>query len=124
MDLLDDARLAILQQRSVNGTAAAPTSADLLRIATLGGARSLGVPHAGALAPGELADIAAFPLDPVRDTPFFGVEDALVFGQGGRRASMVMVDGVELVRGGRLLRDVREDVRVVQETARELESLR
>lgn len=122
MDLLDDARLAILQQRAHTGRPDAPSASDLLRLATAGGAEALGI-EAGVLAPGKAADLVAFPLDPVRDTPAYGIEDALVFGAAGRRASLVVVDGVELVRSGALLRDVRDDITTVRGTARDLAAL-
>lgn len=121
MDLLDDARLAVLQQRARCGRADEPTATALLQLATRGGAAALGLPDiVGTLEAGKSADLAAFPLDPLRDGPVFRPEDALVYGAAGRRARLVAVDGVELVRDGALVRDVREDLRTVEEVARAL----
>lgn len=121
MDLLDDARLAVFQQRALTGRADAPTASALLRMATLGGAEALGLSAAvGTLEPGKAADLVAFSLDPLRDGPGFRPEDTLVFGAAGRRAQLVVVDGVELVRGGALVRDIRADLAGVAEAAEAL----
>ncbi len=111
MDLLDEARLAVLAQRSATRSPDALTATRILEMATLGGAKVLGIEGvAGSLEVGKDADLAAFPLDPVRDAPVFGPEDALVFGAAGRRPSLVTVAGRELVRDGRLLADLRDDL--------------
>ena len=124
MDLVDDARLAVFQQRARSGRADAPTASTLLRVATQGGAEALGLASTiGTLEPGKAADLVAFALDPVRDGPGFRPEDTLVFGAAGRRAQLVLVDGVELVRGGALVRYILPYLAVVAETAGALERL-
>jgi cytosine/adenosine deaminase-related metal-dependent hydrolase len=121
MDLLDDARLAVFQQRVRSGRPDAPTAGQMLHLATTGGAFALGIgAHTGTLEVGKAADLAAFALDPIRDLPAYGPEDALVYGGAGRRASLVTVDGVELVRDGRLQRDMRADLGEVAVVARAL----
>ncbi len=124
MDLLDDARLAVFQQRIRLGDPAALPAAEVLRCATLGGARALGLDaQIGTLEVGKQADLAAFSLDDVADTPVYAPESALVFARGGRRAILTMVGGRELVRDGGLLADVRADQRVVREAATALSQL-
>lgn len=123
MDLMDDARLAVFQQRALTGRADQPTAPALLRMATRGGAEALGLSGIGTLEVGKAADLVAFPLDPIRDGPGFRPEDTLVFGAAGRRAQLVVVDGVELVRAGALVRDIRHDLAVVAETAQAMERL-
>ena len=111
MDLLDEARLAVLLQRGAARGPEALTATRVIEMATLEGARILGLDGVtGSLEAGKDADLAAFPFDPVRDAPVFGPEDALVFGAAGRRASLVTVAGRELVRDGRLLADLRDDL--------------
>jgi 5-methylthioadenosine/S-adenosylhomocysteine deaminase len=121
MDLLDDARLAVFQQRARSGRSDAATASTMLRLATAGGAEALGMAdRVGTLEAGKAADLAAFPLDPIRDGAVFRPEDALVFGAAGRRARLVIADGVELVRDGGVLRDLRGDIEDVLGAARAL----
>ncbi|MGQ0650431.1 MAG: amidohydrolase family protein [Gemmatimonadaceae bacterium] len=118
MDLLDECRLASLQQRSRLQNPAALPAREVLEWATLGGAQALGLERdVGSLDTGKLADLVAFPLEGARDTPVFAPEEALVFGAAGRRPRLVMVQGKELVRDGLLLADVRQDLAIVNETA-------
>ncbi len=120
MDLLDDARLAALL-----GDAAAnsghTSAASVLELATLGGARALGLQsEIGALETGRSADLAAFHVDFARDEPVYDPATALVFGGGGRRAIMVLVAGVELVRDGRLLASLEPDIATLRESGERL----
>jgi len=116
MDLLDEARLAVLQQRASLQRPDALSARRVLEMATMGGADALGLNgRIGSLEPGKEADLAAFPIDAVRDAPVFGPEDALVFGAAGRRAVLVTVAGRELVRDGRLLADLRQDLALLEE---------
>lgn len=61
--LLAEARQAMLQRRMVTGNAAALTAKDALRLATRGGAQTLGRDDIGYLAPGMAADFVGFRLD-------------------------------------------------------------
>ncbi|HEX4933740.1 MAG TPA: amidohydrolase family protein, partial [Gemmatimonadaceae bacterium] len=104
LDLLDEARTAILMQRAATQRFDALTAARLLELATLGGARALGIAHeVGSLEVGKRADLAAFSLGSPRATPAFAPEDALVWAVSGRAATLVVVDGEERVRDGRLV---------------------
>lgn len=124
MDLLDDARLAVFQQRARSGRADTPTASHMVRMATQGGAQALGMAdRIGTLEAGKAADLAAFALDPVRDGPGYQPADTLVYGAAGRRARLVVVDGAELVRDGALLRDVRADLEAVRHVATDLQGL-
>ena len=102
MDLLDEARLAALMQRARHGDFREISGHTVLWLATLGGARALGIEReVGTLEVGKAADLAAFPLrsaGPVHDP-----EAAVVFGLPGTVASFVTVAGEVLVRDGALL---------------------
>jgi 5-methylthioadenosine/S-adenosylhomocysteine deaminase len=118
MDLLDEGRLAMLMQRSRLQSFDALPAREILELATLGGARALGLDsRIGSLAVGKDADFAAFALDELADVPMHAPEDALVFAAGGRRALLTVVRGRELVRAGRVLRDMRGDVVAVRGAA-------
>jgi 5-methylthioadenosine/S-adenosylhomocysteine deaminase len=121
MDLLDEARLAVLQQRARVARPDVMSASQALRCATLGGARALGLEtRVGTLEVGKAADLVAFAIDDVADAPVFCPEDALVFARGGRRARLTMVAGRELVRDGTLQGDMRDDLATLREAATEL----
>ena len=105
LDLLDEARLAALQQRAVLARGDALGAGEALMLATMGGARALGLDAAiGSLEPGKAADLAAWRLDgDARAVTAGDLASTLVFALAGRRAEHVTVQGRTLVRGGRLL---------------------
>jgi cytosine/adenosine deaminase-related metal-dependent hydrolase len=102
MDLLEEARLAALFQRTRLTSSSAIDPAAALSLATLGGARALGLDRdIGSLEVGKKADLAAFPLEYL--APTHDPVAALVFALPGATASFVSVAGRELVRDGVLL---------------------
>jgi cytosine/adenosine deaminase-related metal-dependent hydrolase len=105
MDLLAEARAAVLAQRARVSRHDVLCARDVLHLATLGGARALGLEgEIGSLDAGKSADLAAFPLEACA-LPVHDPEAAAVFALPGVAASLVTVAGRELVREGRL-RDV------------------
>jgi 5-methylthioadenosine/S-adenosylhomocysteine deaminase len=75
-----------------------------LSMATLGGARALGLgKEIGSLEEGKAADLAAFDLH--SHGPTFHPETTAVFSLGGAVASLVTVAGRVLVRGGRVFEE-------------------
>lgn len=102
MDILGEARLALLAQRARIGSFESPAAIDVLELATIGGAKAIGVDHlVGTLEEGKQADLAAFAID-----PSFPVQDpvaAAVFSLAGASARFVMVAGRALVRDGALV---------------------
>jgi 5-methylthioadenosine/S-adenosylhomocysteine deaminase len=103
MDLLDEGRLAILMQRARLGLPDAMTAKAALELATLGGARALGLDsEIGSLDVGKSADLAAFPLSAPRATPVFDPMASLLFGASGVGATFVSVAGRVLVRDSQL----------------------
>ncbi|MGH7713377.1 MAG: amidohydrolase family protein [Gemmatimonadaceae bacterium] len=119
MDILDEARLALLLARATRQGAMDAHRA--LELATIEGARAIGVDaQIGSLEPGKTADLAAFHVDSARDEPVYDPATALVFGAAGRRAVMVSVDGVELVRNGRLLSNLEPDAAAVRNAGERL----
>ena len=104
MDLLDEARLGVLMQRARTAQFNVITASEALELATLGGARALGLEsEIGSLDVGKSADLAAFPLDAPRSAPVYDPASALVFAASGRMASFVAVAGRPLVRDSRLV---------------------
>jgi cytosine/adenosine deaminase-related metal-dependent hydrolase len=100
MDLLDEARAAVLFQRARAFSHDTPTSHDALALATIGGAAALGLAdRVGSLEVGKEADLAAFPL--TGSAPVHDPEAAAIFGLAAHQASFVMV-------AGRVIRDTTE----------------
>ena len=103
MDMLGEARSAILAQRARVGRHDVLCAGDALSLATLDAARALGLDREiGSLEPGKSADLAAFPLHS-RVMPVHDPEAAAIFALPGVPASLVTVAGRELVRDGALL---------------------
>lgn len=102
MDVLEEARIGLLAQRTVTRSPTAPTAATMLELATLGGARAIGLDAAvGSLEVGKQADLAAFALEP--HGPIQDPTTAAVFSITGARATFVAVAGRVLVQNGSLL---------------------
>jgi 5-methylthioadenosine/S-adenosylhomocysteine deaminase len=102
MDILAEARLALLAQRGRIGSAETPDALEVLEIATIGGAQAIGLGDVvGTLEPGKQADLAAFSLDRVR--PTFDPVTAAVFSITGADARFVAVAGCPLLRDGQLV---------------------
>lgn len=122
MDILDEARVAVLLQRGVRRRYDAHSASRMLDLATRGGAAALGIAHqVGTLEVGKQADLAAFALGDVRTTPAFAPDDALVWSLAGRGAQLVVVAGEERVREGRLLDPPTEAFAQVHEARRALQ---
>jgi 5-methylthioadenosine/S-adenosylhomocysteine deaminase len=103
MDMLAEARAAILAQRARVARHDVLCARDALHLATLGGARALGLDaETGSLDVGKSADLAAFPLD-AATLPVHDPEATAIFSLPGTPASFVAVAGRELVRDGKFL---------------------
>jgi 5-methylthioadenosine/S-adenosylhomocysteine deaminase len=116
MDLLDEARAASLMQRVRTRRPDVIPARVALELATLGGARALGLDdRVGSLTVGKDADLAAFDLADVGDQPIYDPEEALVFARSGRPAKLVTVagevrvcDGLIVARDDEVSQRVRE----------------
>jgi len=98
-DMLCEMHSAWHTHRAVKG-AGAVTAEDVVRWATAGGARVLGMPHIGTLAPGQQADIAIFKLDDIRH---FGMHDPLIAPVtcgGSARLRYLLIGGRIVVEDG------------------------
>jgi 5-methylthioadenosine/S-adenosylhomocysteine deaminase len=94
-DIFDEMRAAIVAARARQGRPDALTAADALELATLGGARALGLDAAlGSLVPGKQADLTVLSL---ADTPFVPWEDPVtgtVLGGSPQGVIATLVSGV------------------------------
>lgn len=102
MDVLDEARLAVLIHRGLTRKHDAFGAHQALALATIGGARALGLAdRIGSLEVGKDADLAAFRIDIPRTTPTGDPCSSAIFALPGRSAALVTVRGKVLVEHGR-----------------------
>ncbi len=104
MDILDEARLSVLIHRAATRRHDAFGAHDALQLATIGGARALGIDaRVGSLEVGKDADLAAFSTASARTIPIGDPYSAAIFALPGRSAELVTVKGRVLVERGRAL---------------------
>jgi 5-methylthioadenosine/S-adenosylhomocysteine deaminase len=93
-DLFEEARTALYASRARAESPGALSAAETLELATLGGARALGLEaEVGSLAPGKRADLAVLTFE---SSPFVPWEDpaaAVVLGGSPDRVLLTVVDG-------------------------------
>ena len=94
LDLLAEARLAALLVKQTGGDPTLADAARMLHMATLAGARALGLDEqTGSLEPGKLADIVAFDLGAPRFAPMRDPVATLIHGAPAGAVSHVWVGG-------------------------------
>lgn len=104
LDIFSEARLAALLAKGASGDATALDAHRTLAMATLHGARALGLDdRIGSLSPGKAADIVAIDLSSIETTPCYDVASHLVYAVGREHVSHVWVNG-ELVVENRNLK--------------------
>ncbi len=120
MDLIAEARQAVLLQSLAAAVPDALSSEAVIRMATLGGARALGLDALGALAPGNAADLCAFSCGAFEAAPVYDPYVLLVHVLGsGANAELTMVNGRVLVRHGQELAfDPTVRMRVIEDAER------
>lgn len=103
LDVLSEARLATLLAKIGSGDTRSLPEARALEMATLGGARALGLDaECGSLEPGKQADLTAVNLAAARFAPVYDPMSALVHTEAGSAVSHVWVAGRPLLADGEL----------------------
>jgi 5-methylthioadenosine/S-adenosylhomocysteine deaminase len=103
LDMLDEARLAALIQKHHLGDAMALPGDLPLRLATQNGARALGFPDSGVIAPGKAADLIFFDFRKPHLRPRHDLVANVLHAARSADVSHVIVDGRLLLRDGELL---------------------
>jgi 5-methylthioadenosine/S-adenosylhomocysteine deaminase len=106
-DIFEEMRLAIFQSRNAAHSVAALSAPEALQLATLGGARAIGMDQEiGSLRAGKRADLCVARLDGLNTLS--AAEDnpiaALVFGARTSDIALTMVEGSVLYESGKALR--------------------
>jgi 5-methylthioadenosine/S-adenosylhomocysteine deaminase len=105
LDMFAELRLAALLAKGVSESARSVPAHQALAMATLCGARALGMESSiGSLAAGKAADIVAIDLGGVENTPCYDVASHLIYAASREHVSHVWVNGELLVENGGLTR--------------------
>jgi 5-methylthioadenosine/S-adenosylhomocysteine deaminase len=103
LDLLAEARVAGLLSAGVAATPGDLVAGDLLRMATLEGARALGLGEVtGSLLPGKWADLCCINLRAARSWPVHDVAMAVIFAASSQQVTDTWVAGRRLLADSRL----------------------
>lgn len=100
LDLFPELKLAALLQSGVNHDPQALSTWDVLKMATVNGARALGRTNTGALIPDYDADLIVLDFDRPHLTPCHNPEENLVFSARGSDVVLTMVRGAILYQDG------------------------
>lgn len=105
LDLLGETRTAALLAKAVAGQASALDAHRALRMATLNGARALGMEQeTGSLELGKSADITAFDLSGLAQQPVYEPVSQVIYASGRDCVRHVWVGGKQLLDNGKLAR--------------------
>ncbi len=111
LDLLEEMRSASLMAKLVTGDPQALDARTVLRMATIDGAKALGMEdRIGSLAPGKLADVTVIHLNRPHLTPLYDAISHLVYAARGSDVRHVMVNGRLVVRDGRITTVDKDDL--------------
>ena len=103
LDMFSEMRTAAQLAKAVAGDASALPAAQALRMATLNGARALGLDKdIGSLEIGKAADITAVDLGQLQTQPVYHPISQLVYAAGREQVTDVWVAGRHLLKGGKL----------------------
>jgi 5-methylthioadenosine/S-adenosylhomocysteine deaminase len=103
LDLLAEARIAGLLSSGVAATPGDLVANDLLRMATLEGARALGLGEVtGSIEPGKWADLCCIDLRAARSWPVHDPVTAVIYAASAQQVTDTWVAGRQLLAAGRL----------------------
>lgn len=113
LDMFSEMRSAALLAKAVSKDASAIPAHTALRMATLNGAKALGLETiTGSLKKGKAADITAIDLSDLENQPLYDVISQLVYNTGRDKVSDVWVAGKQLLKNRRLLTMNKPDIMV------------
>ncbi len=103
LNMLEEMRFAALLAKGSSGDATAVSGYEALRMATVNGAKSLGIDHeTGSLEAGKLADITAIDMNKIFSQPLFDPVSHVVHCASREQVSDVWIGGRQVLEAGRL----------------------
>jgi 5-methylthioadenosine/S-adenosylhomocysteine deaminase len=104
LDMFGEMHTAALLAKAVAQDASALDAPSALHVATLGGARAMGLgDQIGSIEIGKRADLITVRLDVIEAQPFYNAISQLVYASGRQQVSDVWIDGVPKLVEGRLI---------------------
>jgi 5-methylthioadenosine/S-adenosylhomocysteine deaminase len=104
LDMVEEAASAARLQKITRGDPKALSARDVLEMATIGGARALGMEdRIGTLEPGKRADVIVIDLQAPKTQPVYAVESAIVYAASGSAVITTICDGKVLMRNRKVL---------------------
>jgi 5-methylthioadenosine/S-adenosylhomocysteine deaminase len=104
LDMVEEAASAARLQKITRGDPKALSARDVLEMATLGGARALGMEdRIGTLQTGKRADVIVIDLQQPKTQPVYAVESAIVYAASGSSVVTTICDGKVLMRNRKVL---------------------
>ena len=121
LDMFTEMRTAALLQKINHGPQALP-ALTALRMATINGARALGLDHQiGSIEPGKRADLQLLNLDQPHSTPCPDPVSTIVYAAEAVNVVSVIIDGKVVLKEGRLV--TLNETEILRDAAREFEML-
>jgi 5-methylthioadenosine/S-adenosylhomocysteine deaminase len=104
LDMVEEAASAARLQKITLGDPKALSARDVLEMATLGGAKALGMEdRIGSLEAGKRADVIVIDLQQPKTQPVYAVESAIVYAASGNSVVTTICDGKVLMRNRKVL---------------------
>jgi cytosine/adenosine deaminase-related metal-dependent hydrolase len=120
-NMLDELRLACYGGRILQGSFTAVSTRHAFSAATLGGASIIRRPDLGRLAVGAKADLAVIDMSHPYMQPDYEPLRSLIYSAGDRAVRDVYVDGVRVVKDGRVIAfDIAEDLAMLRKGQEEV----
>jgi len=99
LDMFGEMRTAALLAKGVSGDASAVPAMTALKMATINGAKALGIEHlTGSLSIGKAADVIAIDLDQLETQPLFEPVSQIVYAANRQQVTDVWVAGKQLLK--------------------------
>ena len=104
LDMVGELRTAALLAKGVSGDPSAVDAHTALEMATLAGAKAMGLDkRIGSIEPGKAADLVAFGLDEIECQPFYDVAAHLVYAASRRQVREVWIAGRRRLKAGEVI---------------------
>lgn len=104
LDMFDELRTAALLAKAVASDATALNAASALHVATMGGAKAIGMADLiGSIEIGKQADLICVDLGAIETQPIYNVISQLVYSCGRQQVSDVWIAGIAKLEQGQLL---------------------